>query len=82
MTPFKPEVLQTMEACRNHAQDLFEAAKIIRDKSFPNIAYHLATLALEELGGMKSFAKEDADSWVEKGTDAFSLVHLSHFARR
>ena len=74
MTPFKPEVLQAMKACRSHAQDLFEGAKLLRDKSFPNIAYHLATVALEELGkaqliGMKSFAKDDADSWYRKQFD-------------
>jgi AbiV family abortive infection protein len=74
MTPFKPEAIQAMEACRSHAQDLFDAAKLLREKSFPNLAYHLATLALEELGkaqliGMKSFAKDDADSWYGKQFD-------------
>jgi hypothetical protein len=52
MTPFKPEAIQAMEACRCHAQDLFDGAKLLREKSLPNLAYHLATLALEELGGM------------------------------
>lgn len=63
-----------MEACRSHAQDLFDGARLLREKSLPNIAYHLATLALEELGkaqliGMKSFAKDDADSWYGKQFD-------------
>jgi AbiV family abortive infection protein len=71
MTPFKPEVLQAIEACRNHAQDLYNGAILLREKDLPNLAYHLATLALEELGkaqliGMHSFAKEDADSWYTK----------------
>ena len=40
----------------------------------PHLAYHLATIALEELGkaqliGMHSFAKDDADSWYKKQTD-------------
>jgi AbiV family abortive infection protein len=74
MTPFKPEAVQAMEACRSHAQDLFDGAKLLREKSLPNLAYHLATLALEELGkaqliGMKSFAKEEADSWYGKQFD-------------
>jgi AbiV family abortive infection protein len=74
MTPFKPEVLRAIEACRSHAQDLFEGAKQLREKSLPNLSYHLATLALEELGkgqliGMKSFAKDDADSWYGKQFD-------------
>jgi hypothetical protein len=50
MTPFKPEVLRAIETCRSHAQDLFEGAKQLREKSLPNLSYHLATLALEELG--------------------------------
>jgi hypothetical protein len=41
MTPFKPEVLRAIEACRSHAQDLFEGAKLLREKSLPNLAYHL-----------------------------------------
>jgi AbiV family abortive infection protein len=74
MTPFKPEALRAIEACRSHAQDLFDGAKLLREKSLPNLAYHLATLALEELGkaqliGMKSFAKDDADSWYGKQFD-------------
>jgi AbiV family abortive infection protein len=74
MTPFKPEAIQAMEACRSHAQDLFEGAKLLRENSFPHLAYHMATLALEELGkaqliGMKSFAKDDADSWYGKQFD-------------
>jgi len=68
MTPFKPEALHAMEAWKSHAKDLYEGAKLLREKGFPNVAYHLATLTLEELGkaqliGMQSFAKEDADSW-------------------
>jgi len=60
-----------MEACSSHARDLFDGAKLLREKSLPNLAYHLATLSLEELGktqliGMKSFAKDDADSWYGK----------------
>ncbi|HEY3825715.1 MAG TPA: AbiV family abortive infection protein, partial [Bryobacteraceae bacterium] len=74
MTPFEPEVLRAIETCRSHAQDLFDGAKLLREKSLSNLAYHLATLALEELGkgqliGMKSFAKDDADSWYGKQFD-------------
>jgi AbiV family abortive infection protein len=74
MTPFKPEVLQAMEACRSHAQDAYEAAKLLRENGKPNLAYHMATIALEELGkaqliAMHSFAKDDADSWYAKQID-------------
>jgi len=74
VTPFKPDVLKAMEACRSHAQEVFDGAKILRAKGMPHLAYHLATIALEELGkaqliGMHSFAKDDADSWYKKQTD-------------
>ena len=74
MTPFKPAALKAMEACRNHAKDAFEGAKLLRQSGKPNLAYHLATIALEELGksqliGMRSFAKDEADSWYSKQID-------------
>jgi len=72
MTPFKPEALKLIEACRNHAQDLYGAAELLKEQGLPNVAYHLATLALEELGkaqliGMRSMSKrDDADAWYDK----------------
>jgi AbiV family abortive infection protein len=72
MTPFKPEALKLIEACRNHARDLYGAAVLLREQGLANIAYHLATLALEELGkaqliGMRSMSKrDDADAWYDK----------------
>jgi|SRR5579875_1498150 len=74
MTPFKPDALKAMGACRAHAQDAFEGAKLLRQSGKPNLAYHLATIALEELGkaqllGTRSFAKDEADSWYSKQID-------------
>ncbi len=75
MTPFKPEALKAIEVCRSHSKDAFEGAKLLRESGRPNLAYHLATIALEELGkaqliGMHSFAKDDdADSWHSKQID-------------
>jgi AbiV family abortive infection protein len=72
MTPFEPEALKLIEACRNHAQDLYRAAVLLKEQGQPNVAYHLATLALEELGkaqliGMRSMSKrDDADAWYDK----------------
>lgn len=72
MTPFEPEALKLIEACRNHAQDLYRAAAVLKEQGLPNVAYHLATLALEELGkaqliGMRSMSKrDDADAWYDK----------------
>ncbi len=63
-----------MEACRVNAQDLYDGAKGLREKGSVNIAYHLATLALEELGksqliGMRSLAKDGEESYYDKQLD-------------
>jgi len=39
-----------MQACYDHARDLLDAAKVVQSSGKPHIAYHLAALALEELG--------------------------------
>jgi AbiV family abortive infection protein len=75
MTPFDTEVLKILEACKTHARDLYQGANTLRDKALPNLAYHLATLALEEIGkaqlvGMRSMAKRDDPSvWYNKQLD-------------
>ena len=38
------------KACLDHAEDLIAAARTVFDIKKHNIAYHLATLALEEIG--------------------------------
>jgi AbiV family abortive infection protein len=48
------ELLQALSACVVHARDLVEAAKAVQSTGRSNIAYHLATLALEESGGAVS----------------------------
>lgn len=45
-----PEMAKALEACLCHARDLVASAKLTHDAGRSNIAYHLATLALEELG--------------------------------
>lgn len=37
-------------ACLQHARDLLESARAVYASGRPHIAYHLATLSLEELG--------------------------------
>jgi AbiV family abortive infection protein len=44
------EMHRAMRACVDHARDLLDAAKILHAADKPHIAYHLATLALEEMG--------------------------------
>jgi AbiV family abortive infection protein len=43
--------MHVRRACLDHSRDLLAAAeRVVRDEGFPNIAYHLAILALEEIG--------------------------------
>ena len=67
-----------IDTCQSHANDLLSAArKIIDDVNLPNIAYHLATLALEEIGkcaliGMIHTIKTEKGiniPWAEKQAD-------------
>jgi AbiV family abortive infection protein len=41
---------QAIDACLVHARDLLRGAKLLRDGDLPNLAFHLALLALEEVG--------------------------------
>lgn len=42
--------IEAMRACVKHARDLLDSARAVFDIKHPNIAFHLALLALEELG--------------------------------
>jgi len=63
--------------CLDHARDLIASTErvLANDNSFPNIAYHLAILALEGIGkaGMlaaRSVAKHGLDaSWIDNRLD-------------
>src|SRR5712675_513494 len=49
-----------IEACFSHARDLLRAAKrVLDDEKLPNIAFHLATLALEEIGKASLLGSRD-----------------------
>jgi hypothetical protein len=37
MTPFEPKVLTSIEGYRNHAQDLYRAAAVLKEQSLPNV---------------------------------------------
>ena len=39
-----------MKACIAHSRSLIESARAVQESAHPNVAYHLAALALEELG--------------------------------
>jgi AbiV family abortive infection protein len=51
-----------MRACVDHAHDLLESGKAVQASGKPHIAYHLATLALEELGRRALLAVENLSS--------------------
>ena len=75
-TPLKDrELIQNIiDACHVHAEDLLRAANTTLSKDdLPNIAYHLAVLALEEIGKVSiviisSFerAEHETDAWLKK----------------
>jgi AbiV family abortive infection protein len=58
----KPDekLLAAMSACVAHARDLVESARAVQALKRDNIAYHLATLALEELGKRELYAIQNA----------------------
>src|SRR5260370_29121986 len=67
--------IAAMKACIDHARALLESARAVRTANHPNVAYHLATLALEEIGrreliGVQSLAakRPEAPAWPEKHT--------------
>lgn len=62
-----------IDACLQHATDLVRAARAVQAIRLPNIAYHLAVLALEEVGkseliGMEAFSSrgEETREWVAR----------------
>jgi AbiV family abortive infection protein len=58
------ELIAACEACVRHARDLVEAAKLVQSSRRANIAFHLATLALEEMGRRELFQIQNAAATV------------------
>src|SRR5262245_14927698 len=54
-----------LKACVAHARDLLESAKLVQHSGRSNIAYHLATLALEEIGRRELLQVGDAAAFVD-----------------
>jgi AbiV family abortive infection protein len=76
MAKLDPSLLAAMAACATHARSLFESAKAVQASGHPNIAYHLATVALEELGKREllqlqaiAVTRADPPSWPAKATE-------------
>lgn len=74
--PARNSALKTRRICLEHASDLVASAeRVFEDNRFANIAYHLAILALEEIGKAGMIAsravvgsKRDTD-WMDKRFD-------------
>lgn len=67
---------RTVDLCRSHAGDLLRAAKrVLNDEGLPHLAYHFATLALEEVGKagflqVRALIEDTRDtSWINKRLD-------------
>jgi AbiV family abortive infection protein len=54
------DFIEALSACVVHARDLMESAKAVQATGRPNIAFHLATLALEELGKRELYRIQEA----------------------
>ena len=48
--PIDPQHVAAMQACVTHARALLDSAKAVQTTGNANVAYHLATLSLEEIG--------------------------------
>ena len=66
-----------MKACVVHSRALTESARAVQKSSHPNVAYHLAALALEELGRRELIAIQRASekqaippTWAWKHTSS------------
>jgi AbiV family abortive infection protein len=64
MTKPDSELIDALSACVAHARDLLEAAKTVQSTGRSNIAYHLATLALEEMGKRELYGIQAAATAV------------------
>ena len=69
------KTIAAMKACIDHARALLDSARAVQAAGHPNVAYHLAALALEEIGrrdliGVQSLASRQLDpqAWAVKHT--------------
>jgi AbiV family abortive infection protein len=49
-SPIDATLQAALQVCVDHAEDLLASARLVADGGSPNIAWHLAALALEEIG--------------------------------
>jgi AbiV family abortive infection protein len=70
------KTVQAMQACVDHARALLDSARAVRAAGHHNIAYHLATLVLEEIGRRELIAVQSLASqrpvppaWPQRHTE-------------
>ena len=70
------------EACLSHADDLLRSAKtILETDKLPNVSYHLAALALEEIGKAGFFAVLEIPERQEQAQEYFEKRFEDHFQK-
>jgi len=70
-----------LQACIDHARDLIDSAATLHNAGKSNIAYHLATLALEEIGRRELLALQSVSS-KELIPPAWPLKHTQNHAQK
>lgn len=72
----------SMGACISHARDLVGSARAVKEIGHANIAYHLAVLALEELGRRELIGVRHAASRREGGSPAWFDKHSQDHVKK
>lgn len=71
-----------MQACVVHARALIESARAVQASGHSNIAYHLAVLALEELGRRELIAVQSAATDRSESPPAWSEKHAQNHVQK
>jgi AbiV family abortive infection protein len=71
-----------LEACLSHADDLLRSAKnVLETDKLPNVSYHLAALALEEIGKAGFFAVFEIPEKREQTQEYFKKRFEDHYQK-
>lgn len=75
-------MIEGMQACVVHARALLESARAVQASGHSNIAYHLAVLALEELGRRELFGVQSVASDRSEAPPAWSEKHTQNHVQK
>lgn len=76
------DLIKAMQACVNHARALLESARAVQAAGHPNVAYHLAVLALEELGRRELFGVQTVAANQSKSPPAWAEKHTQNHIKK